>query len=174
MTSTKQCSTCRCDLPLSDFHKSKRDGHQANCKSCNIAQRQRRLETDPRLLLLEGAKRRAKRLGIPCTLELQDIVVPSHCPILGLELRPAKGAADCQSPTLDRIRPGCQSGYSKKNTRVISMRANTLKSDLERVEASKRLAQQLINNRGNAEALAALIDQCVIEADLIAIEEGAA
>lgn len=92
-------------------------------------------------LLLANSKYRAKRDGIRHTLTLADIVVPTHCPVIGLRLKPSKGRAGPASPSLDRINP--RRGYVRGNVIVVSWRANEIKKDatpaeLERVAAFYR------------------------------------
>lgn len=70
--------------------------------------------------LLNGAKLRAKKFGLPFNIELCDIVIPTHCPVLGLLLKPSSGHHSPSSPTLDRIIP--QLGYVKGNVAVIVAR----------------------------------------------------
>lgn len=79
--------------------------------------------------MLDAAKARAKRHGVPFSLERSDIIIPDVCPILGLPLKSNKGGGvfTPNSPTLDRICP--KKGYVPGNVRVISFRANLLKSD---------------------------------------------
>lgn len=80
-----------------------------------------------------AAKARAKRRGLPFDIELSDIQIPSHCPILGIPLYSVVGCgmgsikARNNSPSIDRI--DNEKGYVKGNTIIISMRANNLKSD---------------------------------------------
>ena len=75
------------------------------------------------------AKYRSKRSGVPFNIDHCDIVIPAICPVLGIPIRPAKGHGghDDNSPSLDRIIPSL--GYVKGNVRVISQRANLLKSN---------------------------------------------
>lgn len=85
---------------------------------------------DPRPQMLGNAKQRAARAGVPCTITADDIVVPSHCPVLGIPLYRRlgrKGGCD-NSPSLDRIYP--EDGYVPGNVVVVSRRANRAKSDL--------------------------------------------
>lgn len=78
--------------------------------------------------MLESAKARAKRFGIPFRLSAQDIVLPKHCPVLGVELKQSKSQGPCDaSPTLDRVRP--EKGYVRGNVIVVSFRANRIKSN---------------------------------------------
>lgn len=87
--------------------------------------------------MLQNAKARAVAAGVPFTLTPKDIVVPTHCPILGLPLFQALGkkGGGPNSPSLDRIRP--ELGYVPGNIIVISNRANRLKSDASIQELRK-------------------------------------
>ena len=81
---------------------------------------------------LSTIKCRAKKRGIPFDLTLEDIVFPDVCPVLGIPLsRNYDGGSGyhVNSPSLDRIDP--RLGYLKGNVRIISFRANLLKSDAE-------------------------------------------
>lgn len=87
-------------------------------------------------LMLEAARSRARRLGLPCTIAASDIDIPGTCPVLGISMRRNKGGVTRKdnSPSLDRIIPAL--GYVPGNVRVISWRANNLKRDatLEELE----------------------------------------
>jgi hypothetical protein len=85
------------------------------------------LLSDPRITLLYGARSRAKSYGVECSITKDDIFVPSFCPILGIPIVKGDGNVHRGSPSVDRIRPNL--GYTADNIRVISYRANTLKSD---------------------------------------------
>ncbi len=76
---------------------------------------------------LYAAKKRAKEKGIEFTLELSDIVIPTHCPVLGIPLEFQRGKPSDNSPSIDRI--DNSKGYTPDNVVVISMRANQLKRD---------------------------------------------
>lgn len=111
------------------------------CRECNAAymrayMRARRLEK-PAKLLIERARSRAKRKNLPCWLTTGDIVIPERCPALGIPLALADKRS-AGSPSLDRIIP--KLGYVSGNVRVISDRANRLKSD-HCLEALQELAQ---------------------------------
>lgn len=77
--------------------------------------------------LWTSAKARARKNGRPFNIELSDIVIADVCPVLGIPMFRGKGAHHAGSPTLDCILPA--KGYVKGNVRVISRRANMLKSD---------------------------------------------
>lgn len=76
-----------------------------------------------------GAKKRALKAGVAFNLLPADIVIPAVCPVLGipLSLKVNRGHHADDSPSLDRFDP--RGGYVKDNVRVISLRANRLKSD---------------------------------------------
>lgn len=87
--------------------------------------RRRRLEM-PAQPLLERARKRARLRGLEIAIERDDIIIPNTCPVLGIPLIIGGPRSD-HSPSLDRIYPA--SGYVRGNVRVISDRANRLKSD---------------------------------------------
>jgi hypothetical protein len=79
------------------------------------------------------AKWRAKRKGIQFTITVADVVVPTHCPALGIKLSAVtKKGGHYASPSLDRIDPSL--GYVPGNVVVISKRANTIKADASAIE----------------------------------------
>ena len=84
---------------------------------------------DPRKYLLKNAKKRAKRRGLEFTISIEDIKVPTHCPVFGYELILLNegGIAAPNSMTLDR--KNSSKGYTPDNIHVISYRANVLKKD---------------------------------------------
>ena len=93
---------------------------------------------DPRKRMLSGAKARAAKAGLPCTITLDDIVIPTHCPVLGIKLKPiagqGAGGKDC-SPSLDKLVPSL--GYVPGNIAVISHRANMIKRNATTREIAK-------------------------------------
>jgi len=77
----------------------------------------------------EQAKKRAKIKGINFELTVHDMPeIPKRCPILGIEIiaNSIAGPLDT-SPSLDRI--DSMLGYIKSNIRIISNRANRIRSD---------------------------------------------
>jgi hypothetical protein len=82
--------------------------------------------TDPRHHLLRAARNRARKNGVKCTIEFEDIVVPERCPVLGIPLAVGRGKLQDGSPTVDRIIP--RFGYVRGNIAVISWRANIVKN----------------------------------------------
>lgn len=80
------------------------------------------------------AKARARKQGVPFALTPEDIVFPESCPVLGIPLFFTDNSRTDNTPTLDRVIP--EKGYTPENVRVISWRANKLKSNgtLEELE----------------------------------------
>ncbi|ATW58338.1 putative HNH endonuclease [Pseudomonas phage ventosus] len=81
----------------------------------------------PHLVMLKSARHRAAKAGVPFDLTAEDIVIPEHCPVFGVPLETASGAAKQNSPSLDKIIP--ELGYVKGNVQVISNLANVMKHD---------------------------------------------
>lgn len=138
----KQCQKCRKDLPLSSFWKNNwyPDGKAKECIDCtkqkrsspeNLERRRawkkRNHRTDPRTSMIEMAKHRARRDGVPFEITKFDIEIPPVCPILGVELKVNDGTRGDDSPTLDRVIP--KLGYVPGNIAVISHRANQIKNN---------------------------------------------
>lgn len=66
---------------------------------------------------------------MPFSITEKDIPIPTHCPVLGVVLKPVGGGMHHRpdSPSVDEILPG--KGYVPGNVAVISWRANSLKRD---------------------------------------------
>lgn len=71
------------------------------------------------------------------TIRPEDIVVPSHCPILGIKLKFHYGYRGHfpDTPSIDRI--DNTKGYVPGNVQVISSKANTMKSNANKEELLK-------------------------------------
>jgi len=80
-------------------------------------------------LIISRLRYRAKKLSVPFNLTESDINIPDVCPVLGIKLQRHKGRGkhEGNSPSVDRIFPDL--GYVVGNIRVISNRANLLKSN---------------------------------------------
>lgn len=94
---------------------------------------------NPALELWRLAKVRARQKNLAFDIDVSDVVVPEVCPVLGIRLEwgCSKRQLDC-SPTVDRVIPDL--GYVKTNVRVISWRANRIKSDATAGELAAVLA----------------------------------
>lgn len=137
----KKCTTC--DYIGDNFHKNKnsKDGLTTLCKECacrrsnlwaknnleQVVQAKKARRQDIRKSLLESAQSRASQYNIPLTITLDDIVVPTTCPIFGFPLVKSPGKASYNSPSLDKIVP--ELGYVPGNIQVISYKANMMKNN---------------------------------------------
>jgi hypothetical protein len=84
-------------------------------------------ENNKEKLLLQHARRRASKKNLPFSIVEEDITIPDVCPVLGIPLFSGDGHMIDNSPNLDRIIP--EKGYVAGNIRVISQRANRIKSN---------------------------------------------
>lgn len=132
---TKVCSRCSRNLPADQYnkHATYKDGHTHHCKDC-ISEKWHEKIADRRIpYLLHRLKTTAKKYSVPFDLTVNDIVIPSHCPVFGIEL--SFGGDRNSSPSVDRIIPS--RGYVKGNIVVVSYRANRIKNDATIDELNK-------------------------------------
>lgn len=110
-------------------------GDSKSCGCLRIDVTTKRLTTHglcgtKRYSLYKSAFQRSKQDKLPFNLDLVDIPnIPEICPVLGIQIKSNNGrnGSTGSSPSLDRIIPSL--GYVKNNIRIISHRANQLKSD---------------------------------------------
>lgn len=96
-----------------------------------------RKSNEPAWYLWKSSKTRARKANLEHSITVEDIVIPSHCPILNIRLCPGSdGKVIPNSPTLDRV--DNSKGYVPGNVRVISHRANSNKGSMT-VEDIERL-----------------------------------
>lgn len=76
---------------------------------------------------LSVRKYKAIKKGVHFDITMDDIEVPTVCPLLGIPLSHSKGQQSDSSPTFDRIIP--ELGYVPGNVLIISDRANRMKSN---------------------------------------------
>lgn len=135
---------CICDCGIVIVTRSTRL-RKGYATSCGCARRDRCLAGDVRrshglskrrvYSQLYAAKARAEKSGIPFDIVVTDIHIPERCPVLGIEFD--SGGRET-SPSLDKIVP--ENGYVLGNIRIISNRANRLKSDATPEELRRILA----------------------------------
>lgn len=104
------------------------------CKTCNTNRVKGML---PGYKMHQRAKRRCVESGREFDIEIEDIIIPEYCPILGIKLKvnSGKSGAYRDSPSLDRI--DNSKGYTKDNIQVISQLANAMKSHATNEELLK-------------------------------------
>jgi hypothetical protein len=77
--------------------------------------------------MLKSARKRAAKKGRDFTVTTRDLPpIPKTCPVFGIPLFFTTGRVTGNTPSIDRINN--RLGYIPGNVRVISFRANTLKS----------------------------------------------
>lgn len=124
----RRCKQCGIERPLKCFRKHPQaKGSRWICKGCGTKNHLQYYKRNPILQLLQNARNRAKRDSVPFDLLPKDINIPQSCPVLGLELKSGNRHDHANAPTIDRIEPTL--GYIPGNIRVISHRANMLKSN---------------------------------------------
>jgi hypothetical protein len=100
---------------------------QANRHKILVNERKKHVR-NPRVALLSGARRRARKENLPFNLEPEDIYIPKYCPYINIPLAVGGGGkASPNSPSLDRIDPNL--GYIKGNVITVSHKANSMKRD---------------------------------------------
>lgn len=150
-----KCSYCKFEKHPDDFYVNRalKSGRTSRCKACInsitdkegiAAARRLRLLMDeeyrkrlniykrnlkknnPEWYLIDKAKQRSKKHGIPFSLSINDIKVPEFCPIFNIRLTLLDGGpSKFNTATIDRIRPAL--GYIPGNVWVISNKANSFK-----------------------------------------------
>lgn len=142
------------------------------CPKCNAAYMRGYLrkirKTRPHKTILERARKRARRQGLPYTLRRQDIALPARCPVLGIPLRVGQSRSPA-SPSLDRIDPG--QGYVPGNVRVISDHANKLKGNRRLADIRSMSLKGPLARRAKYQAVAAYMER---EALLVEVRQKAA
>ena len=153
--SIKKCEHCGKEF------ETKFPNHQLYCsRSCRYAafyfkhkeaKQQYKIQhtlKNPSLYLYRAVKSRANSQNIPFNLEESDIVIPSVCPVLGISIKihTGRGGYFPDSPTVDRIIP--ELGYVKGNVKIISFRANLLKTNATLTEL-KAIVKYIEDNNNN-------------------------
>lgn len=129
-----------------DYLEYKKQYYQENKKHYSDLGKQDRLE-NPEKYLWKAAKKRAKEKGLPFDITVEDIIIPDVCPILGMPIVIGNSLDERDtSPSLDKIIP--ELGYIKKNIKVISFKANSLKRDghIEDFEKILKYIRENIND----------------------------
>jgi hypothetical protein len=125
-------------MPYKDKEKAKeakRKYRENNPEKCREASRKSR-ENNVEYRLFHASEGNAKKEGREHYITIEDIIIPTHCPYLGVELTNILGQGRVDTnPSLDRINNS--KGYIKGNIRVISWRANRLKNNLTEEELIK-------------------------------------
>ncbi len=138
---SKVCRCCGKNKALNRFRPKERDYASVECYDCTNKRTARLKTRHPELYtrkkMLDNARQRARRNGIPFDLTLEDIPpVPDLCPALGIKIlcKSAGKGGTSNSPSFDRIVP--ELGYIPGNVVIISHKANRIKQDATAAEIS--------------------------------------
>ena len=158
------------DPPICPIHGE--PTNRETCQKCNAAYMRGYLrkirETRPHKTILDRARKRARRQGLPYSLRRQDISLPARCPVLGISLVVGHGRSPA-SPSLDRINP--HEGYIPGNIRVISDHANKLKGNRRLADIRSLSLKGPPARRAKYQAIAAYMER---EALLVEVRQKAA
>ena len=91
---------------------------------------------------LRAKKANAMRVGYTFTVQYGDLVWPTHCPVLGLELDYFAESRQENSPSFDRF--DTDRGYEPGNVHIVSWRANRIKND-GTAEEHEKIAEYIRN-----------------------------
>lgn len=128
----RECTECKRVLPFSMFHKHAQClfGVNTVCKECRKPKsRQHWKDTDLRVKILNRTKSRATKYGIPFDITVEDIHIPTVCPVFGTSF--VEGCIDTAA-SVDKIDPN--KGYVSGNIQIISNKANRMKSNASTTE----------------------------------------
>jgi hypothetical protein len=154
----QRCSKCKEVKGLDQFNTgNKKNGKSSFCKTCdskrgkeyyNLPENKKRFNeleyarrrANPEKTILRNIKNRANRSGIEFNLTIEDCNIPEICPVLGIPIsygvpKEGNGKISDNSASVDRV--DNTKGYIKGNVRIISYRANHIKTDatLQELEA---------------------------------------
>lgn len=90
--------------------------------------------------ILNELRKRARQLGVPFNLSVNDVIVPDKCPVFGTAFIFGERNHP-HGPSVDRLTPSL--GYVAGNIRVISRRANAIKNDASSPEELEAVANYM-------------------------------
>lgn len=144
-----KCHPCRNEERKAEYHSKDQSARLAQCREYvkrnrkriyarNRAYASRKRVDNPMLQSFYQARSRAKKKGIPFTIEYKDLPkAPARCPILGIQLAYNSSKRMFNSASIDKIKP--ELGYIIGNVAIISFRANFIKNDASVEELTKVL-----------------------------------
>lgn len=106
-------------------NKPQMDAYRERNKEKLLVSRREWDTNNPAKAMLQRARGRARSMGLPFDLTLDDIVIPESCPVLGIPL--IRSGYQDNRPSLDRVKN--ELGYVKGNVNVISYLANRIKNN---------------------------------------------
>lgn len=110
-----------------EAYKESQDYRKANPDK--VAKYQKKWEqTNRTYIMWKNSQRRARIQGVPHDFDWKTLVIPTHCPILGIPLFSKEKVTSDNSPSLDKIIP--ELGYIEGNIQIISLKANRWKNEM--------------------------------------------
>ena len=110
-----------------EYRKKNREKRLEESKNFYESNRKIRFKNDPQYYLWYVARTRSRQKNSEFTITKEDIIIPETCPILDIPLTKGDGYLH-NAMSLDRV--DNNKGYIPGNVRVISRRANLMKSSL--------------------------------------------
>lgn len=137
----------RNDEKFREARKARAAIYNSSPEGIETVKRRRESERGRLIALINGAKNRAKTKGLDydLTIEWATESLPTTCPVLGIPLSWGTSSFMGSSPSIDRLLP--ERGYLMENCRIISLRANTIKTDatIEEFRAVLRYMEENIS-----------------------------
>lgn len=138
-TSNGGCANCLLNVESEKYLKHNRKYYRNNKEKIQERAKLKRMDLGIGYArsVITRLKSKAKKIGIPFNLTIDDIKIPEFCPVLGIKIAYTEGSgAKDYSPSVDRIFP--EKGYVKDNIVIVSKKANCIKnnaslSDLKKV-----------------------------------------
>ena len=84
---------------------------------------------NPIRYIFNQAKYRAKQRGHKFTIKIDQIKIPTHCPVFGTKLKFSPGRRTDNSYSIDRV--DSRKGYVPGNVQIISWGANRIKGGIK-------------------------------------------
>jgi len=140
------CKNCGIEIEPITRHQG---GGQTKIYCCDTCKyHYNNMNRNPYKAIWSNAQARAKREGKEWSIDFDTFVFPSHCSILKIELDYSlgKGRIKDNSPSFDRIDPN--KDYVKENVRIISNKANTMKSNANVDELVTFAKSVLLQHKG--------------------------
>ena len=137
MIDEKKCCYCKKIKSLEEFGDNGRNRMCKQCVTKSSEYQKEHAKKYPNRALFKRVKATAKRKGIEFSLELKYIKIPKKCPILDI---PLDKRDRNHTPSIDRI--DNKIGYIKENIKIISFKANNLKSNAT-IEQLKKIIKYM-------------------------------
>lgn len=138
-----KCKKLKSGTDFSYIKKTPSLGRRDTCKTCGKKEYHQKFlmkswKDDAKKILLYNSKKRAKNSNLEWNLTREDLIIPSHCPVFGFELKREDKKTWRTAPSIDRV--DNTKGYTPDNIIIISRRANILKKDAT-IEELEQMAE---------------------------------